>query len=756
MNEIKVIKRNGEIVGFDSSKIISAISSAMRDAGEGCDIDAALIAERVVSGLVDAKKEAIDIEVIQDLVEQELIIGLGEKRFTKTAKHFILYRAKRASERSNRVIVSDNVKKLTKESKKHFRNNLAEFVYLRTYARWIEEEQRRETWIETVDRYMDFMKENLGDKLEASEYTELREAILNQEVMPSMRLLQFAGKAARTNNVCAYNCSFIAPSKLEHFAEIMFICMSGTGVGFSVENANISKLPIIKNQIDVAVDACQIADSKEGWCDALTIGMKAWHRGFDVTFDYSLLRPLGARLVTGGGRSSGKDPLVSLLNFARDLILSRQGERLTSLNVHDIICKIAEVVVAGGVRRSACMSLSDLNDLDMRDAKKGQFYYTNPHRMMANNSAIYTQKPSSVEFMDEWIALMKSGSGERGIFNRGSLADTLPKRRIKFLTGSGDIVDSKIVGSIGTNPCGEIILRTNSFCNLTEVVAREGDTARSLNRKIRLATILGTYQATLSNFPYLSKEWEIKADEERLLGVSITGILDCAITRNPYVLKDLKDFSIEVNEEFSKRFNINPATAITCVKPSGTVSQVVDCASGIHARHSPYYIRRVRISSTDALFKLLKAQGVKFQPEVGQTLENATTYVLEFPVKAPIDSICSEELTAIDQLDNWLILRTSYAEHTVSVTISVSDNEWIGVANWVYDNWENVSGLSFLPRSNHVYQLAPYEEISMEQYAKMVDEAVYVDYSQLSAFELKDETEVKMQLACTGGQCDII
>lgn len=641
------------------------------------------------------------------------------------------------------------LKTLTEESKKYFRSSLGEFVYYRTYARWIEAEGRRETWIETVDRYVNFMRENLGDKLTAEEYAEIRTVILQQQVVPSMRLLQFAGVAARTTNVCAYNCSFIAPSCLEDFAEIMYISMAGTGVGFSVESKYVQQLPLIKVQTGEAPFIHVVQDSKEGWCNALTIGLQTWFNGGDVIFDYSLLRPAGARLKTMGGKSSGPEPLKQLLIFVRTKVLSNQNAKLSTIDVHDIICKIGEVVVSGGVRRSALISLSDLHDYDLRAAKQGQFYLEEPQRCLANNSAVYEKKPSVAEFLEEWIALMKSGSGERGIFNRGGLKKTLPERRVEFLGADIEL--------LGTNPCGEIILKSKQFCNLSEVIARAEDTEETLLRKIKYATILGTYQSTLTYFPeILANTWKENCESERLLGVSITGQWDCTAVRNAEVLKKCKAYSLEVNKTYAKRFGIKESTCITCVKPSGTVSQVFDTASGLHARHAPYYIRRIRISATDGLFFMLRDQGIPFFPEVGQTYENATTLVFEFPVKAPEGAIVSKDLSALEQLEYWKVVKENYTEHNPSVTISIAEHEWLEVANWLYNNWDIIGGLSFLPRSNHVYQLAPYEEISKERYEAMVQQLGHLDFSQIVFYEKTDETEVKNELACFAGACEIV
>ena len=420
-----------------------------------------------------------------------------------------------------------------------------------------------------------------------------------------------------------------------------------------------------------------------------------------------------------------------------------------------MICKIGDCVVAGGVRRSAMISLSDLDDIDVREAKKGEFWNTNPQRSLANNSAVYLQKPSNEEFMDEWVALMKSGAGERGIFNRGGLITQLPSRRIEFWKETGYVKNDRVIGPAGTNPCGEIILKSKQFCNLSEVVARADDTAETLIRKARLATILGTYQSTLVNLGYLSKEWTENCKAERLLGVSITGQWDSTAVRDAGVLEAMRKETIKVNKKYAERFGINQSTAITCVKPSGTVSQTLGVASGMHPRHAPYYIRRIRISATDSLFKMLRDQGVPYHPEVGQTEAEASTFVLEFPVKSPEGAISKDDLSALDQLEHWKLVKENYTEHNPSVTISVGEDEWIMVANWVYEHWDIVGGLSFLPRSNHVYRLAPYQSITKEEYEEMAKRFQHVDYGKLYGYERADETDRKQELACVSGTCEI-
>ncbi len=752
-----IIKRDGSRVPFDKEKIARAVEKAMHATGEyrrsGPELVAAAVEKTLRAKRTNDRTFVPSVEGVQDEAEKELML-LG---FPASAKAYILYRAERTKMRARQGVVPQRLRTLAAKSKQYFEGNLlGQFVYLRTYARWIEAEGRRETWVETVDRYVDFMRENLGEKLSNKEYAEVREAILKQEVMPSMRLMQFAGEPARRCNTCAYNCTFTAPSKIEDFAEIMYLSMQGCGVGFSVESQNIEQLPQIQKQSGKKLPAHAVADSKEGWCDALTLGLTAWYAGQDVEFDFSLIRPAGARLKVMGGKASGPEPLRALLEFAREKILRRQGRRLRSIDAHDIICKIGECVVAGGVRRTAMISLSDLDDTELRDAKKGQFYLTEPHRSVANNSAVYETRPSNTELMEEWVALMKSGSGERGIFNRSALPHTLPKRRETYFKKSGFIGEDSVVrGPIGTNPCGEIILQSKQFCNLSEIIAREHDTRESLVRKARLAALLGTYQASLTKFNYISKDWAKHCRDESLLGVSITGQWDCDAAREPEVLRAVRDAAVKTNAQYAKRFGIKPSMSVTAVKPSGTVSQTFNCSSGIHPRHSAYYIRRVRISATDSLFKMLRDQGVPCYPEVGQSEESANTFVLEFPVASPKSSAFKDDITALEQLEYWKVVKLNYTEHNPSATISVGEDEWIGVVDWLQKNWDIIGGLSFLPRFDHVYRLAPYEAIDKKRYEEMAAAFPDIDYAKLIAYERTDETEQKKELACAGGTCEI-
>ncbi|KKT01184.1 MAG: Ribonucleoside-triphosphate reductase [Candidatus Nomurabacteria bacterium GW2011_GWA2_43_15] len=751
--KIKSIRRRtGEVVPFDLERVARAVFKAFEVTGEGGEEESQEIAKRVFRMLLDLRSELVNarkgakflptVEMVQDFVEKELM----KNSFMDTAKEYILYRNKRSELRKAFGPVPETVKLAVEESSKYFSSPYSEYIFYQFYSRWVPELGRRETWIETVDRYMAYMKENMEDKLSKAEYEEVRQAILNQDICPSMRLLWSAGKACRQSNVWAYNCSYIAPTCPQDLGEIMYVSMCGAGLGFAVEWENVQQFPQIKKQTKEKPAVHIIDDSKEGWADAFVLGLKAWFDGKDVKFDYSMIRPAGARLETAGGRASGPQPLMDLMEFAKRKILAKQGRRLSNLDMHDIICQIGMIVVAGGVRRSALISLSELEDTEMRDAKKGQFYLTEGQRSMANNSAVYNAKPNAEEFLDEWTALVKSKSGERGIFNRAGLEKQLPARRWEM------VKDEK---QLGLNPCGEIYLRSKQFCNLTSIVIRPKDTVATLKKKMELATLLGTYQSTLTNFGYLSKKWKENCEEERLLGVSLTGYYDNPIVRSDKVLDTLKADSIETNKKYAKRFGINPSTAITCVKPHGNSGQLLGVGSGMHPWFAPYFIRRVRISHTDTLLRMARDQGVPCLPEVGQSESSATTFVLEFPVKAPEGAIFKDEVSALDLMKEWKRLKEHYVEHNPSATIYVGPDEWIAVGNFVYENWDWVGGLSFLPRSEHVYQLAPYEEITKEEYERRAKAIGKIDFSKLSQYEAADNTTGAKEFACVSGVCEI-
>lgn len=742
----KVQKRDGSIVPFDFNRIVTVINKAMTASSEGSEIEAKKVSYKVLSDLLRIDKKfknfVPSVEGIQDTVEKKLMIS----GYVNTAKNFILYRQERTRLRELSMKVPEEIKEKMAESSKYFKSPYQEFIFFQFYSKWREELGRRETWIEAIDRFMDYMKENMGSKLTLAEYGEVREAILNQEVCPSMRLLWSSGKAARRTNVCAYNCAYIAPTSWRDLSEIMYVSMCGAGCGFSVEPENVGKFPQIQKQTGEMAPKIIIEDDKIGWCDGFVKACEAWENGKDVEIDYSLIRPAGTKLETMGGRASGPSVLQDLMKFTKRKILARQGRRLSTLDLHDIICEIGLVVDAGGMRRSALISLSSFDDHDMRDAKKGNFWQTEGQRSMANNSAVYESKPSAEEFLQEWTALVTSHAGERGIFNRGGLQTQVPKRRWEI------IKDKK---QIGMNPCGEIYLQSKQFCNLTSIVVRPGDNMENLKNKMRLATILGTYQATLTNFEYLSKEWKENCNKEQLLGVSITGYYDNKIVRDDKNLQVLRDEAIKTNKKYAKRFGVNESSSITCVKPHGNSGQLLGVGSGMHTWYSKYYIRRVRISVNDPLLQLVKDQGVPVLPEVGYSTSNASKMVLEFPCKAPEGAMVNKDVTALEMLKEWERLKRNFTEHNPSVTIYVGDNEWISVADFVYRNWDIMGGLSFLPRDNHVYQLAPYEEITKEEYENRLKSIDHLDFSKLVLYEKSDQTIGAKEMACVGGVCEV-
>ena len=619
------------------------------------------------------------------------------------------------------------------------------FIATSRYARWLEEENRRETWTETVQRYINYIATT---GLPAKDLEEIEEAILNLEVMPSMRALMTAGPAAERDNTCIYNCSYLPVDHIRAFDEAMFILLCGTGVGFSVERQSIAKLPDVPQALDISDDIIAVKDSKEGWAKGLHKLLSHLYSGDIPKWDLSAIRPAGARLKTFGGRASGPEPLDDLFKFVVAKFKAAAGRKLTSIECHDIMCKIGEVVVVGGVRRSALISLSNLNDDQMAHAKSGQWWENEGQRALANNSVAYKTKPEMGTFMREWLSLYDSKSGERGIFNRQSAKKQAAKN------GRRDADHD-----FGCNPCSEIILRPYQFCNLSEVVVRESDTLATLKEKVRLATILGTFQATLTNFRYLRKIWQKNTEEERLLGVSLTGIMDNALTATSggkleTALEILRSESVMTNAAMAKQLGIPQSAAVTCVKPSGTVSQLTDAASGIHARHNPYYIRTVRGDNKDPLTQFLVSQGIPAEPDV---MKPDSTTVFSFPMKSPKNAVTRTGMTAIEQLDLWLTYQRHWCEHKPSVTISVKENEWMDVGAWVYEHFDEVSGISFLPFSEHTYQQAPYQDIDEAQYKDWVKKMPKkVDWSKLQDFEKEDTTSGGRELACTAGVCEVV
>jgi ribonucleoside-triphosphate reductase len=639
---------------------------------------------------------------------------------------------------------------------KELPSDYQKFIHTSRYARWIEKEKRRETWGETVKRYFDFfetqLKENNNYIVSKELREELEEAVLNLEIMPSMRALMTAGEALRRDNTAGYNCSYVAVNRVRAFDEILYILMCGTGVGFSVERQYVEKLPTIAENFSVSDTTINVEDSKAGWAKAYKELVSLLIGGQIPKWDISKIRLAGARLKTFGGRASGPRPLEDLFKFTVDTFKRAAGRKLTSIECHDIICKIAEIVVVGGVRRSALISLSNLTDERMRDAKSGAWWNENPQRALANNSVAYKEKPEIGVFMDEWVALYKSKSGERGIFNRDACRRTVSKL--------GDRRDSTY--EFGTNPCSEIILRDRQFCNLTEVVVRPDDTIESLNRKVRLASILGTWQASLTHFPYLSSEWKKNCQEEALLGVSLTGIMDNVITQGTIQLDknelsetliNLKQVAIDTNKEWAAKIGINPAAAITCIKPSGTVSQLTDAASGIHARHNEYYIRTVRADRKDPLCQMMIDMGFPAEPCV---MKPDHTMVFSFPMKAE-GSVTRNDLSAIQHLELWLTYQRHWCEHKPSITITVKEHEWMEVGAFVYRHFDEISGISFLPHSDHSYRQAPYQDCSKEEYLTAHEKMPKnVDWTLLSQYEKEDKTVGTQTFACSGDKCELV
>ena len=629
-----------------------------------------------------------------------------------------------------------------------------EFIHLSRYSRWLPEKERRETWDETVARYFDFFTEHLKElhnyKLTKALRQELEEAVLSLRVMPSMRCLMTAGEALKRENIAGYNCSYIAVDRPSAFDEILYVLMNGTGVGFSVERQFVSQLPTIAEEFHPSDTVIVVADSKLGWAKALKELVGMLYIGQIPRWDLSKIRPAGAPLKTFGGRASGPEPLEALFNFTVNVFKNASGRKLSSIECHDVVCKIAEIVVVGGVRRSALISLSNLSDDRMRAAKHGQWWTTEPQRALANNSACYTEKPDIGVFMDEWKALYESKSGERGIFNRASAV------KVSEQSGRRNTTDY----DFGTNPCSEIILRNREFCNLSEVVVRPSDTRKTLLEKVRLATILGTFQSTLVNFKYVSSAWKKNCEEERLLGVSLTGIMDSKLLNGkspqhilPALLQDLRNEAVRTNAELSKKIGINQSVSVTCIKPSGTVSQLVDAASGIHARHNPYYIRTVRGDKKDPLTKMMVDQGFPVEDDV---MNPSHTSVFSFPMKVDSNAVFRTDMSAIEQLELWLTYQKHWCEHKPSVTISVKESEWMEVGAWTYKHFDYMSGVSFLPFSEHTYKQAPYQDIQKEEYEILLDKMPKnVEWSKLAEYEKTDMTIGAQELACAAGFCEI-
>jgi ribonucleoside-triphosphate reductase (thioredoxin) len=748
--DFQVIKRDNSVVPFDENRIFLAVKACLESEPISCPADKVTQQAETVSNLVCSflrgqEQRKLKVALIQDTVESQLM-ALG---LYADAKKYVLYRAEKDKQRSH-LEISPDVQAAFDANDQCFETDLQKFQALDKFARYDEVKQRRETWPETVNRVMQFFKKHMTEfqidnpkyihAITEDEWRSLQDNLLNLSASPSMRCVQMAGPSLERCHVGVYNCAFQFIQNTVDLAEELYILMQGTGAGFSVEYIYaVEHFPRIKRQKQAPVPLHVVSDDTEGWCEAYRLGLDAWFNGLDIDFDYSEIRKEGSRLKTKGGRASGAGPLKELLEFAKRRILSKQGQYLTSLDLHDINCMAHRIVKMGGVRRASGISLSDLNDDQMRDCKQGEFWSTNNQRNQANNSAVYNEKPDPVTFLQEWLALAKSGTGERGIFNRGALKKQLPKRR-------------KSNRVFGTNPCGEIILRHKQFCNLSIAVVRAEDTYEEIVKKVELATIWGTLQSTMTKFNYIGKEWKDNCEEERLLGVDLLGFLDHPLFRNletaKTTLAKLQARVLEVNEAWAMRLNINPSAATTCVKPAGDSSVFFNTPAGFKGHHGQYFVRRVRAGYSNPVAKMLRDYGVPCFHDY-----DSSGWVLEFPVQAPKNGVLLEQQTALSQLELWKVFKVHWTEHNPSVTIYVRPEEWLDVGKWVYDNWDIVGGLSFLPYDGGTYPLAPYEVITEADYNKRRDAFPKINWAFLTHYEKSDTTDLHQQFACTGDKC---
>ncbi|GIV99022.1 ATP cone domain-containing protein [Roseiflexus sp.] len=733
-----IIKRDGRVVPFDVTRIENAMARCFASFGRTPDTPIPELAQRVVN-IVAAKSQGKPptVEGVQDIVEM-VLQAAGE---FEAAKRYILYRAERARERERRPI-PDHVRRAFDEARVYFPTPLQQFQFFDKYSRFNYDLGRRETWIETVDRAVDYLHELAGDRLPRETYERIRRSILEMRAMPSMRLLAMAGPAARRNAVAIYNCSYQPVESIDSFVEALIISMAGCGVGFSVESRYVENFPRIKRQTGKPPTTFVVEDSAEGWADALRYGLETWFEGGDVHFDLSHLRPAGAPLRTKGGRASGPEPFRAMLDFVRNRIFARQGSFLRPIDAHDIMCAVGNAAVSGGVRRTAMISLFDYDDDEMRLAKSGDFERENSQRWNANNSAVWPRGGlTQLEFIRHFMEMVESQRGEPGIFNREASNLMKPARRKE--------------AEFGTNPCGEIVLRPWQFCNLSAAVARVDDTFDTLRDKVEVATIIGTIQSLATHFPGLRPMWRQNCEEERLLGVDITGQMDSPVAQDAQVKRRLKEIAIEVNRQTATSLGINPSAAITCVKPSGNSSQLLDCASGLHARWAPYYIRNVRVSVHSPLFKVLRDAGAPMDPENGQTRENATTWVVHFPVKSPDGAVTRNQRSAIEQCEYWLQNKLYWTEHNPSCTVTYKPDEVIDLMKWVWDHRDVIGGLTFLPSFDAQYAQMPYVEITKEEYERMAAEFPEIDFSKIWRYEEEDLTTAAQELACMAGVCEV-
>ena len=733
----QIVKRDGRIVPFEIERIENALQRCYNSLEVEPQTSLHDIAQRV-GNVVAAKYDLPAVEGVQDIVEM-VLQAAGEY---DAAKHYILYRAEHAKMRTARP-VPDEVRDAFAESDKYFPTQLQKFQFYDKYSRFNYDLGRRETWLETVNRATEYLKELSDYRLPAETYERIRQGILQMKVMPSMRLLAMAGPAARRNNIAIYNCSYMPVDSIDSFVEALIISMSGCGVGFSVERQYVEKFPRIARQKGNPAKTFVVPDSSEGWAQAVRVGIEAWFAGEDVKFDYSEVRLAGAALRVKGGRASGPEPLRKMLDFTRTRLFSRQGSFLRPLDAHDIMCAVGDAAVSGGVRRTAMISLFDYDDKEMRHCKDGDFWRNNSQRWNANNSAVWPERElTQAEITRFVLDMVESGRGEPGIFNRRAAVGNRPERREPAV--------------FGTNPCGEIILRPYQFCNLTSAVARADDTYETLREKVELSAIIGTIQSMATHFPGLRDVWKQNCVEERLLGVDLNGQMDSPAAQDPDIQEKLRQVAVETNQQYAQILDINQSASVTCVKPSGNSSQLLNSSSGLHARWSPYYVRNIRVGTHTPIFKVLRDGGVPMDPENGQTPENANTWVIHFPVKAPATAVTRNEKTALEQCAYWLQNKTNYTEHNPSVTITYNDNEVLDMIKWIWEQQDTIGGMAFLPSYDAQYDQMPYMEIDEAEYEQLASQFPDIDFSKIYRYEEEDLTTAAQELACMAGGCDII
>ena len=735
----QIVKRDGRLVTFESARIENAISRCFSNLGRIPLTPVEELTQRVVNIVAAKYQEKMpNVEDVQDVAEM-VLQAAGE---FEAAKHYILYRAEHAKNRKERPI-PELVRQAFNESDEYFPTPIQKFQFYDKYSRFNYDLGRRETWIETVDRSVDFMHELAGSRLPAQTYQKIRRFILEIKSMPSMRLLAMAGPAARRSNISIYNCSYLPVADIDAFVEALTISMNGCGVGYSVEKKYVEQFPRVRRQKGLSPINYLIDDSTEGWAQSLKFGLQTWFEGDDVQFDFSQLRPSGTPLKIKGGRASGPEPLRQMFDFMRARVLLRQGSFLRPIDAHDIMCAVGSAAVSGGVRRTAMISLFDFDDMEMRLCKSGEFERNNSQRWNANNSSVWPDRPLTQAEINHFLMdMVDSGRGEPGIFSRQSAINNIPSRRKP--------------ADFGTNPCGEIVLRPYEFCNLSIAVARADDTFETLKEKVEVAAVIGTIQSLATHFPGLRNDWQRNCEEERLLGVDINGQMDSPISQKSEVQIKLKQVAIETNREISQSLGINQSVCVTCVKPSGNSSQLLNCSSGVHPRWSDYYIRNARVGTHTPIFKVLRDCGVPMDPENGQTSKNANTWVVHFPIKSPEGAVTRKDRPALVQLEYWLEVKKNWTEHNPSATITYKPDEVIDIIKWVWSHQDIIGGLTFLPAFDSQYEQMPYVDISKEEYEKLAAGFPEIDFSKIYRYEEEDLTTAAQELACLAGACDIL